>query len=74
MTRMVTSNLAGRSWRLHKNRLHHLGKFRRCWYLSYLRVDKALTSLSMRAVSPEPSLLAGTQRLEADKGSHTLCM
>ena len=39
---------------------HHLGRAKRIWYLSPMRAAKVQASLRIRAVSPEPSLLAHT--------------
>ena len=38
----------------------HLDRVKRIWYLSPMRAAKVQTSLRIRAVSPEPSLLAHT--------------
>ena len=38
----------------------HLGRIKRIWYLSPMRAAKVQASLRIRAVSPEPSLLAHT--------------
>ena len=40
--------------------LHDLDRVKRIWYLSPMRAAKVLASLRIRAVSPEPSLLAHT--------------
>ena len=40
--------------------LRHMGRAKRIWYLSPMRAAKVQTSLRIRAVSPEPSLLAHT--------------
>ena len=40
--------------------LHHLGRVKRIWYLSPMRAAKVQASLRIRAVSPEPPLLAHT--------------
>ena len=39
---------------------NHLGRAKRIWYLSPMRAAKVQASLRIRAVSPEPSLLAHT--------------
>ena len=39
---------------------HHMGRAKRIWYLSPMRAAKVQASLRIRAVSPEPSLLAHT--------------
>ena len=39
---------------------HNLGRAKRIWYLSPMRAAKVQASLRIRAVSPEPSLLAHT--------------
>ena len=39
---------------------HYLGRVKRIWYLSPMRAAKVLARLRMRAVSPEPPLLAHT--------------
>ena len=39
---------------------HHLDRVKRIWYLSHMRTAKVQASLRIRAVSPEPSLLAHT--------------
>ena len=39
---------------------HHLDRVKRIWYLSPMRAAKVQASLRIRAVSPEPSLLAHT--------------
>ena len=40
--------------------LKHLDRVKRIWYLSPMRAAKVQASLRIRAVSPEPSLLAHT--------------
>ena len=40
--------------------IHHLDRVKRIWYLSSMRAAKVQASLRIRAVSPEPSLLAHT--------------
>ena len=40
--------------------LYHLDRVKRIWYLSPMRAAKVQASLRIRAVSPEPSLLAHT--------------
>ena len=51
-------------WRLYHQRvrfvLDHMGRAKRIWYLSPMRAAKVQASLRIRAVSPEPSLLAHT--------------
>ena len=39
---------------------NHLGRVKRIWYLSPMRAAKVQASLRIRAVSPEPPLLAHT--------------
>ena len=39
---------------------HKLDRVKRIWYLSHMRAAKVQASLRIRAVSPEPSLLAHT--------------
>ena len=39
---------------------HHMDRVKRIWYLSPMRAAKVQASLRIRAVSPEPSLLAHT--------------
>ena len=39
---------------------YYLGRAKRIWYLSPMRAAKVQASLRIRAVSPEPSLLAHT--------------
>ena len=39
---------------------YHLDRVKRIWYLSPMRAAKVQASLHIRAVSPEPSLLAHT--------------
>ena len=39
---------------------YHMGRVKRIWYLSPMRAAKVQASLRIRAVSPEPSLLAHT--------------
>ena len=46
-------------WHLHL-RLNHMGRDKPIWYLSPMRAAKVQASLRIRAVSPEPSLLAHT--------------
>ena len=41
---------------------HHLDRVKRIWYLSPMRAAKVQASLRIRAVSPEPSLLAHISR------------
>ena len=40
--------------------IFHLGRVKRFWYLSPMRAAKVQASLRIRAVSPEPPLLAHT--------------
>ena len=40
----------------------HMDRVKRIWYLSPMRAAKVQASLRIRAVSPEPSLLAHTSR------------
>ena len=40
--------------------MYHMGRAKRIWYLSPMRAAKVQASLRIRAVSPEPSLLAHT--------------
>ena len=48
-------------WYLHSDwELIHLDRVKRIWYLSPMRAAKVQASLRIRAVSPEPSLLAHT--------------
>ena len=42
------------------NTSYKLGRAKRIWYLSPMRAAKVQASLRIRAVSPEPSLLAHT--------------
>ena len=49
------------SFRLYtKQFIAQLNRVKRIWYLSPMRAAKVLASLRIRAVSPEPSLLAHT--------------
>ena len=43
-----------------QNVVHLMGRAKRIWYLSPMRAAKVQASLRIRAVSPEPSLLAHT--------------
>ena len=43
-----------------KTCVNHLGPVKRIWYLSPMQAAKVQASLRIRAVSPEPSLLAQT--------------
>ena len=43
-----------------QNMIHYLDRVKRIWYLSPMRAAKVQASLRIRAVSPEPSLLAHT--------------
>ena len=42
------------------NTTYRMGRVKRIWYLSPMRAAKVQASLRIRAVSPEPSLLAHT--------------
>ena len=42
---------------------YHLGRVKRIWYLSPMRAAKVQASLCIRAVSPEPPLLAHTSSM-----------
>ena len=53
-TQVTDSNCNGRP---HK---YQLGRVKRIWYLSPMRAAKVQASLRIRAVSPEPPLLADT--------------
>ena len=46
--------------KFHFNITLHLGRVKRIWYLSLMRAAKVQASLRIRAVSPEPPLLAHT--------------
>ena len=46
------------SWKIDTN--DHMDRVKRIWYLSPMRAAKVQASLRIRAVSPEPSLLAHT--------------
>ena len=46
--------------RNHCLKIYHLDRVKRIWYLSPMRAAKVQASLRIRAVSPEPSLLAHT--------------
>ena len=41
-------------------KIYHVDRVKRIWYLSPMRAAKVQASLRIRAVSPEPSLLAHT--------------
>ena len=45
---------------LHLERKYYMGRAKRIWYLSPMRAAKVQASLRIRAVSPEPPLLAHT--------------
>ena len=45
-----------------ENIKHYMGRVKRIWYLSPMRAEKVQASLRIRAVSPEPPLLAHTSR------------
>ena len=49
-----------RSVRVRSEILNHMDRVKRIWYLSPMREAKVQASLRIRAVSPEPSLLAHT--------------
>ena len=49
-------NTSGEQWLVK----HYTGRAKRVWYLSLMRAAKVQASLRIRAVSPEPSLLAHT--------------
>ena len=44
------------------SKIYDMGHVKRIWYLSPMRVAKVQASLRIRAVSPEPPLLAHTSR------------
>ena len=44
----------------HNIAIHNMDRVKRIWYLSPMRAAKVQASLRIRAVSPEPSLLAHT--------------
>ena len=44
----------------HEQSINHLGRIKQIWYLSPMRAAKVQASLHIRAVSPEPPLLAHT--------------
>ena len=50
----------GSFWVLYKNIKDLMDRVKRIWYLSPMRAAKVQASLRIRAVSPEPSLLAHT--------------
>ena len=43
-----------------RDKTHYMGRVKRIWYLSPMRAAKVQASLRIRAVSPEPPLLAHT--------------
>ena len=45
---------------LHPQMRRHMDRVKQIWYLSHMRAAKVQASLRIRAVSPEPSLLAHT--------------
>ena len=45
---------------LQSHKKNHMDRVKRIWYLSPMRAAKVQASLRIRAVSPEPSLLAHT--------------
>ena len=47
-------------WLIFSTLVKHMGRVKRIWYLSPMRAAKVQASLRIRAVSPEPSLLAHT--------------
>ena len=49
-----------RSIRVRSEILNHMDRVKQIWYLSPMRAAKVQASLRIRAVSPEPSLLAHT--------------
>ena len=44
----------------HSDKFYYMGRAKRIWYLSPMRAAKVQASLRIRAVSPEPPLLAHT--------------
>ena len=56
------ANNTARSCRARERERDREGRVRRIWYLSPMRAAKVQASLRIRAVSPEPSLLAHTSR------------
>ena len=47
-------------WSHPKSPAYHWGRVKRIWYISPMRAAKVQASLRIRAVSPEPPLLAHT--------------
>ena len=60
ISRQRLSNTWTRHWRWNKMYYLVMDRVKRIWYLSHMRVAKVQASLRIRAVSPEPSLLAHT--------------
>ena len=56
--RTYWNHVAKLVWKV--NVFYHMGRAKRIWYLSPMRAAKVQASLRIRAVSPEPSLLAHT--------------
>ena len=61
---MSSSNILsfGENINIKMNKGTIVGRVKRIWYLSPMRTAKVQASLRIRAVSPEPPLLAGTSR------------
>ena len=57
---LETINAKTRDFTLSQHTMDYLGRAKRIWYLSPMRAAKVQASLRIRAVSPEPSLLAHT--------------
>ena len=60
MTQFQTVYKGGQSCNLHCNDKAYLDRVKRIWYLSPMQAAKVQASLRIRAVSPEPLLLAHT--------------
>ena len=56
----IVLNCTMLQWYNSNREVFHLGRAKRIWYLSPMRAAKVQASLRIRAVSPEPSLLAHT--------------
>ena len=52
-----------------KNMIKYLDRVKRIWYLSPMRAAKVQASLRIRAVSPEPPLLAHTRNTSQEEPS-----
>ena len=57
---MIFAQIIAMEFNREQRKMQYMDRVKRIWYLSHMRAAKVQASLRIRAVSPEPSLLAHT--------------